>query len=183
MSNKEFAKTQSYFPNDERVRIIVQEEIEDLFSQIKTEIERKIKQIDRNILELKSDVQDILKQKTQPPAVDLAEVFKKLESLENTVSNLEKYKKEEIEKINSGIREKSAEKERSSLFKKTSTAPNLQEILFGQENIEQNSHLDSLLGSKTDDSHKNKSKFGLAANPKPPLPNASKKEEPRTKEI
>lgn len=54
--SREYSRTLNNFGPEDRIRAIVQEELEDFFSAIKNEIERKIKQIDKNIFDIRSEL-------------------------------------------------------------------------------------------------------------------------------
>ena len=130
--SRDYSRTLNNFSSEERIRGIVQEELQDFFSAIKTEIELKIKQIDKSILEIRSDLNEIIREKTTNP---LQEVYERVELIENMIADLRKEKQKDLEKIHETIRNKSQEKDKTNLFKKTTSAPNLDAILFGGKEI------------------------------------------------
>ena len=79
MSGK-FSNTATSLPanslkDEDYIREIVQSEVFLIFEDIKGELEAKIKSIDRNILELRNDVQRV---KTQHGLQELAEISAKI---------------------------------------------------------------------------------------------------------
>ena len=66
---------------------------------------------------------------------------------------------------------KSQEKDKSSLFKKTSHAPNLHSILFREENKNKQNQTEQI------SSPRNNSKSPNLAKPKPPLPKSKTNEQ------
>ena len=80
--SREYSRTLQNFGSEERVRAIVQEELEDFFSAIKTEIERKIKQIDKSILDIRSDLEEVVKNKPS----EYEKVCEKISKIEKMIS-------------------------------------------------------------------------------------------------
>ena len=80
--SREYSRTLQNFGSEERVRAIVQEELEDFFSAIKTEIERKIKQIDKSILDIRSDLEEVVKNKPS----EYEKLCEKISEIEKMIS-------------------------------------------------------------------------------------------------
>lgn len=136
MSGK-FSNTATSLPNnslrdEDYIREIVQSEVFLIFEDIKGELEAKIKSIDRNILELRNDVQRV---KTQHGLQELAEISEKMERIEAEMQIL-KYHQQNTIKIS---RTKSLDKDRKPIFKREDSVYDFSSVILGLEETDKNS--------------------------------------------
>ena len=130
MSGK-FSNTATSLPtnslkDEDYIREIVQSEVFLIFEDIKGELEAKIKSIDRNILELRNDVQRV---KTQHGLQELAEISEKMERIESEMQIL-KYHQQNTIKIS---RTKSLDKDRKPIFKREDSVYDFSSVILGLE--------------------------------------------------
>ena len=130
MSGK-FSNTATSLPanslkDEDYIREIVQSEVFLIFEDIKGELEAKIKSIDRNILELRNDVQRV---KTQHGLQELAEISEKMERIEAEMQIL-KYHQQNTIKIS---RTKSLDKDRKPIFKREDSVYDFSSVILGLE--------------------------------------------------
>lgn len=136
MSGK-FSNTATSLPtnslkDEDYIREIVQSEVFLIFEDIKGELEAKIKSIDRNILELRNDVQRV---KTQHGLQELAEISEKMERIESEMQIL-KYHQQNTIKIS---RTKSLDKDRKPIFKREDSVYDFSSVILGLEETDKNS--------------------------------------------
>lgn len=136
MSGK-FSNTATSLPanslkDEDYIREIVQSEVFLIFEDIKGELEAKIKSIDRNILELRNDVQRV---KTQHGLQELAEISEKMERIEAEMQIL-KYHQQNTIKIS---RTKSLDKDRKPIFKREDSVYDFSSVILGLEETDKNS--------------------------------------------
>lgn len=114
------------FKQEEHIREIVQSEMLLVFEDIKAEIETKIKSIDRNISELRTDLRRICEQLKLPQGAELLERMEKIEAQMQILN----YHQQNTLKVS---RSKSLDKERKPIFKRDDNQYDFSSIVLGLE--------------------------------------------------